>query len=84
MSSPQQQHNTASDANVKLPTIVHDIPTTPHRAYVAGMEASRRGDDLATVVYDALLRWPMDSLPELAELITNASLGYWVTEGRLS
>src|SRR5262245_8860156 len=58
-----------------------DIPTTPHKAYVAGREAARRGDDLVVVVTAALRTWPMDEgLGELAELITCASLGYW-TEG---
>lgn len=58
-----------------------DIPSTPHKAYCAGLEASQRGDDLATVTYDALLRWPMDDLGELAELIASASLGYWTGGG---
>lgn len=57
------------------------IPTTPHRAYVAGWEAARRGEDLVTVVHAALRTWPLDEgLGELAELIACASLGFW-TEG---
>lgn len=67
------------NVRIDLPAV---IPMTPHRAYCEGLEASRRGDDLATVVYDALLRWPLDDLPELAELIASASLGYWVEGGR--
>jgi hypothetical protein len=54
---------------------------TPHRAYCAGLDAARNGDDLADVVLVALRSWPLDEgLGELAELIACASLGYW-TEG---
>ena len=59
------------------------VPTTPHTAYVAGWDAARRGDDLATVIYDAVLRWPMGSdIREWCELVTCASLGYWTGDRR--
>ena len=54
------------------------VPTTPHTAYVAGWNAARRGDDLATVIYDAVLRWPMGSdVREWCELVACTSLGFW-------
>jgi hypothetical protein len=59
-----------------------EIPSTPHKAYCIGWNASRRGDDLVTVVHAALRTWPLDEgLDELAELITCASLGFWTGEG---
>jgi hypothetical protein len=57
------------------------VPTTPHTAYVAGWAAARRGDDLATVIYDAALTWPMGDVHDWAELVACASLGYWSEGG---
>jgi hypothetical protein len=58
------------------------IPATPHQAYAAALAASRCGEDFSSVVHWALLKWPLDGLPELAELIASASLGYWTDDGR--
>jgi hypothetical protein len=58
-----------------------DAPGTPHQAYCAGWDAARRGDDLANVIYDAALRWPMGDLHDWCELVACASLGYWTGEG---
>jgi hypothetical protein len=68
----------ARNVTVRIP----DVPTTLDKAYVAGWDASRRGDDLVVVVYAALRSWPLDEgLGELAELITSASYGYHTAEG---
>ena len=57
------------------------VPTTPHRAYCAGLDAASRGEDLATVIYIAALTWPMADIREWAELVACASLGFWTAEG---
>ena len=60
------------------------VPSTPHAAYCAGLEAARQGKNLAKVVHSVLEGWPADrGLAELAEIVTCTSLGYWTrrTEG---
>jgi hypothetical protein len=59
-----------------------DIPKTGLQAYIVGLEAARRGVDLATVVHDAYLTWPREDLALWSEMITCASLGYWYAETR--
>jgi hypothetical protein len=73
--------NSRPKTGVCPPRVPADSTITPHRAYCLGLEASRGQVDLSTVVTDALLRWPGE-VPELAELIACASLGYWVEGGR--
>jgi hypothetical protein len=58
-------------------------PSTPCQAYVVGMQASRRGDDLANVVNTALFTWEMDvGLHAFSELIASAAIGWLTTEWR--
>jgi hypothetical protein len=76
-SSPAPITHQIIDAGADPPA----VPSTPHTAYVAGWAAARRGEDLATVIYDASLRWPMGDIREWCELVCCASLGFWTGEG---
>jgi hypothetical protein len=58
-----------------------DIPDSCHRAYCYGLDASRNGVDLATVIYDAAMSWPLADVHAWCELVACASLGYWTGEG---
>lgn len=69
------KNNTAPDPDFQV-GLNENPPATPHQAYVAGLAAARCGEDFSTVVHWALLKWPLDGLPELA------SLGYWTDDGR--
>jgi hypothetical protein len=53
------------------------VPTTPVEAYVTGLAAAERGEDITTVFYAAALCWPISDIHQWCELLANASLGYW-------
>ncbi len=58
------------------------FPATSYDAYVAGMSACRAGTDLAVVVHEAVLKWPLSDHHRWCELVASASLGYWTEGGR--
>jgi hypothetical protein len=77
-------HSIASVAGpVRVETAAPDPPSTPHAAYCRGLEASRRGEDLADVMLDGLRAWRLDvGLSGLAELLSNAAIGWTASEWR--
>jgi hypothetical protein len=56
-------------------------PMTPAAAYVHGLEASRRGDDLGDVIYTAMTTWSGDAR-FCSELLACAMVGYLASEWR--
>ncbi len=58
------------------------IPTTAVEAYVAGMRACRSGVDLAALVHEATMLWPLTDHALWCELVASASVGYWMEGGR--
>lgn len=81
--SPVIQHATSDPIEGDDAPPLPPVPSTPHQAYVAGLEAAQRGDDLVVVVHTALRSWSIDvGLGHLAELITCAALGFHAEEAR--
>jgi hypothetical protein len=76
---PDALVQTDAEAPSALPT----PPTTVHQAYCRGWDSARRGEDFASVVYDAYQQWPRDDVRAWCELVASASLGHQVgAEGR--